>query len=147
MTHALVVEQVVPASPARVWAAWASASELARWWWPHLPDTRYEVDLRPGGGYRIESASAGIGVHGEFLAVDEPRLVVMTWVWLDGGEPQATERVEVHFSEHLEGATKVTVKHEVAGTDEAVAAYESGWKAVLNRLAIPEPYDAAFPTS
>jgi uncharacterized protein YndB with AHSA1/START domain len=51
----LGLEQPVPAAPDEVYAAWTSADGLARWWWPHLPDTTYEVDARVGGTYEIRS--------------------------------------------------------------------------------------------
>jgi hypothetical protein len=64
----LQVEQVVGADPAR-WAAWTSADSLRAWWWPQLPDTTYDVEARVGGGYRIWSERAAIGVRGEFERV------------------------------------------------------------------------------
>ena len=70
MGNTLVVERQVPGAPEEVYAAWTSADKVARWWWPHIPDTRYEIDARAGGGYHIESEAAGIGVEGEFLSLD-----------------------------------------------------------------------------
>ena len=68
VTDRIVVEQHVPADPTAVHAAFTSADALARWWWPHLPDTTYAVDGRTGGAYEIRSAAAGIGVRGDFVA-------------------------------------------------------------------------------
>lgn len=78
MDQQLVVEQQVPAEPERVFGAWTSAEALEAWWWPHIPDTTYEVDARVGGAYEIRSEAAGIGVRGEFLELDPPRAIRMT---------------------------------------------------------------------
>jgi len=136
----LVVDQAVAADPARVYAAWTSAEDLARWWWPHIPDTTYEVDARVGGRYQIRSSSAGIGAGGEFLELDEPRLIRMTWSWMDDGVSQVEEQVRVGFAPIPDG-TLVTLIHELsplAGDGEDL---RQGWDDVLARLA--ERYGAA----
>jgi uncharacterized protein YndB with AHSA1/START domain len=134
MNRTLVVEQFVAADPARVYAAWTSADRLAEWWWPQLPDTTYDVDPRVGGTYRIESKEAGFGVRGEFLRLDEPHEIGMTWEWLTEGESEVSERVWVRF-EAVEGGTMVRVTHEldeIVDTDEP---QRQGWDSVLGRLA------------
>jgi uncharacterized protein YndB with AHSA1/START domain len=72
MPRPLVVEQHVPAPPERVYAAWMSAENLAQWWWPHIPDTVYEIDARVGGKYEIRSDAVGIGAQGEYLELNPP---------------------------------------------------------------------------
>lgn len=130
----LVVEQQVAADPTRVYAGWTSAAALAAWWWPHIADTTYEVDARVGGRYEIRSAAAGIGARGEFLELDEPRLIRMTWNWMNDGISAVTEQVSVAFTPTPEG-TLVTLTHEL---DEAAGDGEDlrqGWHDVLARLA------------
>jgi uncharacterized protein YndB with AHSA1/START domain len=134
MNRSLVVEQHVAAEPARVYAAWVSAEALETWWWPQIPDTTYDVDARVGGTYRIWSQQAGIGVQGEFLALDEPHEIGMTWEWLTEGEESVREQVWVRFTP-VEGGTTVTVTHqlhEISGSGES---QRQGWDYVLARLA------------
>ncbi|HZJ09063.1 MAG TPA: hypothetical protein VFD39_05165 [Trueperaceae bacterium] len=50
MTPPPVIEQHVPQDPANAFASWTAGAGLARWWWPHLPDTSYEVDGLAGLG-------------------------------------------------------------------------------------------------
>ena len=133
MTPALVVEHEVAAAPGAVWPLWTTAAGLQRWWWPHLPDTTYEVDARPLGRYRIDSAAAGIGVQGELVSLDQPRELVLAWQWLHGGTPGPVDRVRVSFDEVLTG-TRVRVSHEMAG-DQEHDGYRLGWSDVLGRLA------------
>ena len=106
---------------------------LAQWWWPHLPDTTYDVDARPGGRYLIDSATAGIGVQGELVSLDEPHELVLTWQWRHAGTPGPVDRVRVAFEERDAG-TLVRVTHEMAG-DQEHDGYRQGWTDVLERLA------------
>ena len=48
MREPLSIEQHVAADRAEVYAAWLSVAELAKWWWPQIPDTTYEIDARVG---------------------------------------------------------------------------------------------------
>ncbi|HEY3506250.1 MAG TPA: SRPBCC domain-containing protein [Actinocatenispora sp.] len=45
-----IIERVVAASPARVWALWTTAEGISRWWAPEGFRTDVtRLDLRPGG--------------------------------------------------------------------------------------------------
>ena len=130
----LVVTQEVRAGPSRAYAAFTSADALARWWWPHLPDTTYAVDARVGGAYDIRSEAAGIGVRGELLELEESRLIRMTWIWLDGAAEGLTEEVRVEFTGRG-GGTLVTVEHSLAPASGDGSDLRQGWESVLGRLA------------
>ena len=131
MSDRLVAEQLVPADPTQVHAAFTSADALARWWWPHQPDTTYAVDGQTGGAYEIRSAAAGIGVRGNFVALDPPTSIRMTWIWLDDDREVEPEDVAIDF-EPVAGGTLVRVTHEcVANADDL----RQGWVDVLARLA------------
>ena len=131
MTDRVVVTQHVPVNPAAVHAAFTSADALARWWWPHIPDTTYAVDGRTGGSYEIRSAAAGIGVRGEFVALEPPTSIRMTWIWLDEDRPAEPEDVAVDF-EPAAGGTLVRVTHKCVGNGDDL---RQGWIDVLARLA------------
>lgn len=137
MSTITVVRQV-PVGLDRAYTAWVDPVELAQWWWPQWPDTTYQVDVREGGRYRIHSAAVGMGVEGEFTAVDRPRGFTMTWVWISDGEPAQTagqpvvDTVEVSFTPSGEG-TEVSVRH--TSTEHiAGGGAEQGWNDVLDRL-------------
>ena len=95
--HMLEVEQQMPGPLEQIYAAWTSATEMARWWWPHIADARYRIDPRPGGSYRMESEAAGIAVEGEYVSLDPPREIVMTWRWLSDGVGDVEETVRIEF--------------------------------------------------
>jgi uncharacterized protein YndB with AHSA1/START domain len=135
-TTTLVITQHVPAAPERVWAAWTEPQRLASWWWPMFADTAYALDVRPGGEYRIASASAGFGVHGTVVAVEEPRRLELTWVWEDAGTHGPEEQVVVEIAADGDG-TLVTVRH---ATEAAGAAdFRQGWTDCLGRLGQKPP--------
>ena len=95
-TTELVVTQHVVAPVGQVWSAWTSAEGWARWWWPQWEDTEYVVDARPGGPYSARSAQGGTGVEGEFVTLEAPRRLEMTWRW-DG--EAAEDRVIIELTE------------------------------------------------
>ena len=134
MGATLVLDQPVAAEPAQVYAAWVSAGALSRWWWPHIPDTAYNVDARIGGRYEIRSEAAGIGVRGEFLELDEPHRIRITWNWMDDGISEVEEQVRVDFGPTPDG-TLVTLTHELADTSGDGDDLRQGWHDVLARLA------------
>lgn len=140
MTRRITIVQEVGADPARAFAAWTTVADLAQWWWPHITDTVYRVDARPGGRYSIVSLAAGIGVEGEFLTLDDSRRdgsreIVMTWRWLDDGVGAAVDdTVGVVFSP-IAGGTRVTVRHDLADTAGDGDDLSRGWEDVLSRLA------------
>jgi uncharacterized protein YndB with AHSA1/START domain len=134
----ITVVRHVPVDPERAFAAWVDPAELARWWWPQWPDTTYEVDAHDGGRYRIHSAAVGMGVEGEFTAVDRPYGFTMTWIWISDDEPAQAhddpviDTVEVTFAVEDTG-TVVTVRH--TSTEHiAGGGAEQGWNDVLDRL-------------
>lgn len=128
------VEQRVDATPERVFDAWLTADALAAWWWPHLADTTYAIDARPGASYAIRSEAAGIGVEGEVVAVERPHELQLTWRWLNDGVAQVEEPVTIAFVPE-DGGTRVVVEHtldDLAGEGDGI---REGWESVLGRLA------------
>lgn len=99
------------------------------------PDTTYEVDARVGGAHVIRSAEAGIGCRGEFLVLDEPRRIEMTFEWLatDDG-PSVVERVEIEFDTD-EAGTLVRLTHVLDEGVDSSEGQRQGWTHVLSRLA------------
>lgn len=129
----VTVEQLVAAPRATVRQAFLDPDQLARWWWPHLPDVTYEMAPEPGGRYRIRSEAAGFGVHGEILTIGDGAAVI-TWIWEDGATDRPPETVTIQFSEPAEGdGTLVTVTHPCTAADDM----RQGWTetlALLGRL-------------
>lgn len=135
MTVALVVRRAIRATPERLFEAWTTPAQLVAWWGPrNAVCTAAELDLRPGGRYRIANKFADgrvVWIGGEFELIDRPHALGYTW----GIEPAAPhERVTVRF-EPRGGATEVVVVHERVAGEEARRSHEEGWDACLDGLA------------
>lgn len=134
MSIPVVIEKQVSAPPADVFEAFTSPERLALWWWPHIEDTRYEVDARAGGSFRIVSRAAGIATAGEFLELDPSERIVMTWNWENDGVSEVPEVVRVKLEPSGTG-TLVSVTHEVDEVAGDAESQRQGWESVLGRLA------------
>lgn len=129
--HRVEVTGFVAAATDAVWALWTTPDGLAQWWWPQFDDTRYEIDAREDGWYRIRTSEGGIGVQGTYLELAEGERIVQTWDWLGGEGTAATQRVTIEFEE-LDGGTLVRVT-QTAPADE-LEQLEQGWSDILTRL-------------
>jgi len=95
-----------------------------------------EVDLRPGGKYRIHMrAPDGTEHHlvGVYRLVEPPKKLVYTWRW--ESEPDAPETlVTVEFLDRG-GATDLVLTHELFPNEESKGKHEHGWAGCLDKLA------------
>lgn len=139
MTEPLVITRLVPATPEQLWLAWTTEPGLATWWWHTWPDTRYRVNARVGGEYRIEAADHGFGVPGTFQAVEAPSRLVFSWVWYELADGVASEepddQVQVVFTPHPNGTLQQLTHTGPWTDDEAAENYRQGWTFVLDALA------------
>jgi len=119
-----------------VFAAWAEASALSRWF---APSDEYRTvataDVRPGGEYRIEMHHKGGNVHvalGKYVEITRPSKLVFTWGW-DEASGASDTLVTVEFHD-LGRETEVVIVHERFPNDETRDKHEQGWNACLSRL-------------
>jgi uncharacterized protein YndB with AHSA1/START domain len=120
-----------------VWKAWTEPEQLALWWGPRgirTPLETIEVDLRPGGVFRMTMVSEADGTEFptemEFRDVVEPERIVFGWKaqrGLGAGE------VTVTFKD-LGDRTEVTTHFDGLSTDEIMADAEAGWNQQLSKL-------------
>lgn len=82
---AIVSEQQIGAPPESVFRALTDPAQVPQWWGQQgvYRCEAFESDLRPGGKWR----SSGIGpdggafdVSGEYLEIERPRLLVVSWM-------------------------------------------------------------------
>jgi uncharacterized protein YndB with AHSA1/START domain len=131
----LAVTRTFDAPAHIVFEAW-SKPELFRLWWPPkslpLPLLSCEMDVRTGGGYRMEfghDAASAVAFFGRYLEVIPPSRIV--WTNDEDGEGAVTT---VTFEEK-DGRTLV-VLHELYPTKEAL---EEGIAGSANGL--PEQFE------
>jgi uncharacterized protein YndB with AHSA1/START domain len=137
----LAFRRLLKAPRATVWAAWTEPARFARWFGPHgATMDPCELDVRAGGRIFFCHRHADFGavwVHGEFVAVEAPRRLVMTFGFANpDGSPGHREgfadvsRVEVILDEAGAG-TAMTIRHTGLSRDQGES---EGWKQGLERL-------------
>ncbi len=133
----LRIERSFEASPEEVFDAWTNPEVLKRWWAVH-PDGRTpvaEVDLRPGGRYRLSMEGPDGERHtvqGEYSQVDRPRRLVYSWQWeLDAGGLGPASTVTVDFQERGE-QTDVVLEHTGLPDSASRDRHAQGWSACMD---------------
>jgi uncharacterized protein YndB with AHSA1/START domain len=126
----------------RVFQAWTEPELLRRWWaaQPGWQGADAEVDLRPGGRYRLAmhdpESGATHAVVGEYLEVRAPERLVYTWTW--EGEPpemRGSERTVVHVAFVADGdATEVILTHRGFADTTIRDMHGQGWAGCLDGL-------------
>lgn len=137
--HALVVRRTIRATPERLFAAWTEPDQLLEWWGPAgVECVDAQVDLRPGGEYRIANRFPDgrvVWIRGRFESVEPPHRLTYSWT-IDSDSPSdaSRERVTVRFEPIGSDATSVVVVHERIATDELRRGHEVGWLGCLDGL-------------
>jgi uncharacterized protein YndB with AHSA1/START domain len=125
------------ATPERVFAAWTRPHALRLWWCPSgWHPTRIEVDLRPGGKYRLsmtrQSGVQSITVHGRFLEIEPARKLVYTWLW-DGAFAEMPETTVTIDFRPVAGGTELSLRQEALAMPFCVQ-HVGGWTAAFDRI-------------
>lgn len=147
----LRLRRVVPLPRERVWRAWTEVDLLARWWTDeHLVVEHVDIDLRPGGAFRIDvrpgpgAVQAGVDHLGVTIA-DEVGTITGTYVevvpherlsftWRFDAFDTGETVVSVELREHRDG-TEVVVRHDRLPSADLEAFHAWGWERFLGRLA------------
>jgi uncharacterized protein YndB with AHSA1/START domain len=131
---AVEIEHRVSGSPETVFAYFTDPDKHRRWMGAEV-----ELDARPGGIYRVTMAPE-VWVRGEYLAVEPPHRLLLTWGWESGIElPNGLQQVRpgssaVEFRfEDGDGAI-IRVRHLGLPTEEARWTHGLGWNGYLPRL-------------
>lgn len=139
----VTIERTFEASRERVWDAWTDPAQVAEWWGPTgFTVPRCELDVRPGGAFRIDMEGPDGTVHpseGVFEAVDEPEvLVFLTAAGQDEDGNYLFEVRQTATFEEREGVTVVRLDAEVLKAAPGSARYlegmEDGWRQSLEKL-------------
>ncbi len=139
MTRACLVRRIA-ARQAIVFEALVTADGIRAWWGPDDgPAISAEVDARVGGGFRVRFRTADGLEHecaGEFLEIDRPERVVMSWRWIQNGrldEHDKVSRVEIRLRA-IETGTELTLVHSHLSNEDSAPAHEGGWDGALQKL-------------
>lgn len=136
--HRIELRRRFAAPRAEVFAAWTEEKALRQWFSP--PGYRCdlaEVDLRPGGAWRVSMRRLEDGavftVAGVFEEVTPPRRLVYSWAWQAPDTDESETRVTVEFREEGD-ETEIVLTHERFTSAEWAAEHNRGWTGCLDRL-------------
>jgi uncharacterized protein YndB with AHSA1/START domain len=138
-------EVELAAPPVEVFRMFTDPARLSRW-----IGISAELQPSPGGRFRFE-VQPGQFCEGEYLVVEPPRRLVLTWGWTDPwfALPPGSSRVEVTLDPSPAG-TRLRLVHDRLPR-EVRGIHDEGWALFLARLsavlagAEPPPYPPTRP--
>jgi uncharacterized protein YndB with AHSA1/START domain len=135
MTSLTLVRRIA-ARPSIVFDALTTPDGIACWWGPDAgPVLLAETDVRVGGRFRVRFRTLDGLEHessGEYLVVDPPKLLAMSWRWKDGEDPG-----ESHLEFLLRDiglGTELTLTHSRLHDEDTRRSHEDGWNGALDKL-------------
>ena len=139
MTEAVLVRRIA-ARPAIVFDSLVTADAIASWWGPEdQPVISATAEPRMNGTFRVRFRSADGRENectGEFLEIDKPTRVVMSWRWVTGGEPDEGDNVsKLEFRlRAIDTGTELTLIHSALRSETSARHHEAGWDGALRKL-------------
>lgn len=123
--------------PQRVYEAWLSPDDLAKWFVPQPGASCWvhEMDARIGGGFRFTVDSCGdpTTATGRYTVLEPHRRIAFTWAWenMPGG---VTSQITLDFLPDGDG-TRLVLTHEKLADLESRGLHTQGWSGCLDSIA------------
>lgn len=135
----LRIERLVDAPIEAVFRAWTTRDGMEHWYQDRPDDVVrvIELDLRVGGGYRVEFGPRGETPYvetGVYVEVDPPHRLVMTETLEGPDGPQWSDTTVTLVLEADADKTRLVLVHERFPTQERRDDAASGWPGFLDRL-------------
>lgn len=126
--NAVVKEVRIEAAPDTVFDFFMDREKMLRW-----KGLEAEINPTPGGIYRVRMEGDNVA-RGEYVEVDRPRRVVISWGWEGEGSivPPGSSRVEIDLTPDGSG-TLLRLTH-LDLPEEAREMHGMGWQMYLARL-------------
>ena len=133
----LTLVRRIAARPSIVFDALVTPAGIAQWWGPDAgPVLVAESEARVGGRFRVRFRMLDGSEHesaGEYLEVDAPRHLAMTWRWSEGGDGNVTSRIEIELRP-IDTGTELTFTHSELSSDASRDSHREGWTGALDKL-------------
>lgn len=136
------IERVLRATPARVFAAWSSASAMRSWF--HGPaewgPVNFELDFRVGGGGRSSTGPKGGPPHrfeSRYYDILENERIVYAYEMYSGSKRMSVSLTTVELQE-VQGGTKLVLTEQGAYIDDSWGGNDSreqGTRGLIEQLA------------
>ena len=138
----------IKVSPEQVFAAWTTPEALNQWFGPQSHHCQVEkFEFKTGGKYQIRLIPTGEiedpDCHGdtsedsvcagEFVDINEPNLIVMTFNWIENGADMGVTLLSISIEPAGEG-TDLILTHEKIPSEELRQAHQGGWQGSLECL-------------
>ena len=120
------IERELVGHPASVFEWFVDPVLLTRWW-----PSEADLDVRPGGPFRMYWEEPDVTLRGEYRVVDPGRRLDFTWSW--DHEDLPPRLVSIAFEDSDVG-TAVRVEHDHE-TESEGSDHRDGWEFFLGRLA------------
>lgn len=138
-TAVVHVRRVMPAPPDVVFDAWLDPESLAEWMCPR-PTYCVAIVVEPqvGGRLRFDvdhNASGRIVlITGQFLAIERPRLLRLTWSNSNWPDPTVSSVVEIVLEPVGDDETLMSIEHTLLPASE-FDDFHNGWTLTADQLA------------
>ncbi|HKF28379.1 MAG TPA: SRPBCC domain-containing protein [Candidatus Binataceae bacterium] len=136
----LTLVRRIKARPSIVFEALTTPEGIAGWWGPDAGPVLFaKTDVRVGGCFRVRFRMLDGSEHesaGEYLEVEKPKRLVMSWQWTAGGEPyEAGNLSRLAFElEPIDSGTELTLTHTQLKTEASRISHEQGWAGAIDKL-------------
>jgi uncharacterized protein YndB with AHSA1/START domain len=134
----LVITRTFDAPRALVFAAWTDPLHAREWWGPvNYPARHIEMDVRPGGAWRMclrsTEGKPELWQGGVFREVVAPERLAFTFAWEEQGERGLETLVTVTFADEG-GKTRMTFRQVPFQSIEERDGHQWGWNSTFDRL-------------
>ena len=134
----VTLTRIIDAPREEVFRAWTEPDQIRSWWGPgEFTCPSAEVDLRPGGSYRLAMQPAEgepFIVGGTYREVDPPARLVYSWRWETGPAADGSESlVSIEFHDR-DGKTALVLTHTDFPASHGPAPYQMGWEGGLAKF-------------
>ncbi|MBV9892305.1 MAG: SRPBCC domain-containing protein [Rhizobacter sp.] len=135
---ALVLQRLIDAPAALVFAAWSDPEHVAAWWHPDGYTTPvFEMDFRVGGAYRYCIRKDGVDhwARGSYQEIVVPSRIAFTFQWQSGDAAHDAETLVTVTFEPDGERTLLTFRQESFAAASARHGHSVGWGQVLETFA------------